>query len=197
MKRIAIIAFILISQLVVANKKVYVLTWGGTQTKTGAGHSSIAFEDSLGLHYYSHYPEKVGGNLDTILGGMEELLRVDSAIGIQLEAPNLVMEFEVTEKEFKKMKRVAKKKSKKRWTLFVLNCSDFVKRAFRKTDYDVGYAFLISTPYELIDDIKAHNVEAFKSGKIKSVKGKVISYLKKEDRTVPYTLKRFFGLKKR
>ena len=105
-----------------ANKKVYILTWGGTQTKTGAGHSSIAFEDSTGFHYYSHYPKKVGGNLDTMITSMDELLSVDSAIGIQLEAPDLVMEFEVTDQEFVKMKKVAKRKSKTRWTLFVLNC---------------------------------------------------------------------------
>lgn len=191
------IAFIITTQIVLANKKVYLLTWGGTQTFTGAGHSSIAFEDSNKYHYYSHYPKKVGGNLDTVLCEMEALLNVDSAIGIQLESPDLVIEFEVTDEEFYKMKRVAKKKATKRWTLFLFNCSDFVKCAFKKTDYDLGYAFLISTPYELIDDINAHNVDAFQKGRIKSIRGQLVLYLKKEPRTVPYTLARFFCLKKR
>lgn len=196
MKKLIFIICIFFSQFILANKHVYMLTWGSTQTKTGAGHSSIAFQDSLGIHYYSHYPKSVGGNLDTILNSMEELLKIDSALGIQLASAELVMDFEVTEVEFKKMKKVAKRKSTKAWTLFGLNCSDFVKQAFRKTKYDVGYAFLISTPYELVWDIRDHNVHAFRQGRIQTLKGFIHPYLKYQPRTVPYTLMKFFGLKK-
>lgn len=186
----------LIFNVVLSNKKVYVLTWGSTQTSTGAGHSSIAFKDSNRIYYFSHYPKDVG-SVDTIFNSMNLLLSLDSLRGIQRERAQLVLEFNVSDKEFKKMMRVAKKNSIKKWTLFNLNCSDFVKRSFRKSKFDLGYAFLISTPYELISDLRDHNIEAFHNGKVRTTKGVIHSYLTEQPKAIPYTLKRFFsGIKK-
>jgi len=174
-----------------ATCKVYLLTWGSTQTYTGAGHSSIAFKDSLGIHYFSHYPKDVG-SIDTVLSSMDDLLSLDSLKGIQTESAQLVLEFDVSQKEFRKMKRVAKRNAKKSWTLFNLNCSDFVKRSFRKSKFDLGYAFLISTPYELVSDLRDHNADSFHNGKVQTIKGVIHPYLINQPRTVPYALKRFF-----
>lgn len=196
MKKLLFLLFVTFTNIVFANKDVYVLIWGSTQTKTGAGHSSLAFKDSLGFHYFSHYPTSAGGSLDTTLASYDELTRIDSLLNIQLAQPQLVLTFNVTDLEFDRMKLVAEKKIKKSWTLFGLNCSDFVKQVFRKTDYDVGYAFCISTPYEMVWDIRDHNINAFQKGKIKTVRGLLYGYLTKQPKTVPYTIKTFFLGKK-
>ena len=176
---------------------VYVLVWGSTQTESGAGHVSIAFSDSHGIHYYSSYTRSDGGIIDTILCEVNEVFNLDSMIGIQCSSPGLILSFEVNEEEYQKMRSTASKKATKRWKLFSLNCTDFVKCAFKKTNYDGGYAFLISTPYEFIHDLKDHNGGAFKEGQIYAVKGEVSVYLKNEPRAIPYVLQKFFKLKKR
>jgi hypothetical protein len=181
----------LIFNIGLSNYNVYLLTWGSTQTYTGAGHSSMAFKDSNEIHYFSHYPKDVG-LIDTVLTSMNDLLSLDSLKGIQRVRPQLVLEFDVLEKDFVKMLKVAKRNSNKKWTLFNLNCSDFVKRSFRKSKFDLGYAFLISTPYELIRDLRDHNIEAFQNGKVRTIKGVIHNYLNEQPRAIPYTLKRFF-----
>ena len=176
---------------------VYVLVWGGTQTESGAGHVSIAFSDSYGIHYYSSYTCSDGGIIDTLLCEVNEVFNLDSMIGMQCSSPGLILSFEVNEEEYQKMRSTASKKAMKRWKLFSLNCADFVKYAFKKTNYDGGYAFLISTPYEFIHDLRDHNRIAFKKGDIYTVKGEVSVYLKNEPRAIPYVLQKFFKLKKR
>jgi hypothetical protein len=196
LNKILILILLITTQSVLASKKVYLLIWGSTQTSSGAGHSAIGFQDSSDIHYYSNYPKSSGGNLDTIVFNFDQLIKIDSSLGIQTESPYLVLEFSVTNKEFEKMKKVSKRKSKKRWNLFVLNCSDFVKVSFKETKYDMGYSFLISTPYELVKDINDNNIDLLEKKKIKIKKGKMVLYLKKEPKAVPYTIKKFFKIKK-
>ena len=197
MKRLLILFFIVAVQLSYGKKMVYVLVWGSTQTESGAGHASIAFSDSNGVHYYSSYTRSDGGIIDTLLCEVHEVFGFDSIIGIQSSSPRLILSFEVDEEEYQEMKLTASKKATKRWRLFSLNCTDFIKSTFKKTNYDGGYAFLISTPYEFIHDLRDHNSAAFKKEKIYSVKGLVSVYLKNEPRAIPFVLQNFFKLKKR
>ncbi|MBI34519.1 MAG: hypothetical protein CMP67_04055 [Flavobacteriales bacterium] len=197
MKRLLIIVFIAFTQLTYGKNTVYVLVWGSTQTQSGAGHTSIAFSDSNGIHYYSSYSRGDGGIIDTFLCEVNEVFGLDSAIGLQASSPSLILSFEVNEHEYQEMRLTARKKATKRWSLFFLNCADFVKYAFKKTNYDVGYAFLISTPYEFIHDLKDHNRIAFEEEKILSVKGAVSVYLRNEPRAIPFVFQKFVGLKKR
>ncbi len=176
---------------------VYVLVWGSTQTESGAGHTSIAFSDPHGIRYYSSYTRSDGGIIDTLLCEVNEIFNLDSIIGTQASSPGLILSFDVNEKEYREMRSTASKKATKRWKLFSLNCADFVKCAFKKTNYDGGYAFLISTPYEFIHDLTDHNAGAFKEGRIHTVKGVVSVFLKNEPRAIPFVLQKFFKLKKR
>lgn len=197
MKRLFILFLLIITQLSFGKNTVYVLVWGSSQTESGAGHASIAFSDSNGIHYYSSYTRRDGGIIDTLLCEVHEVFGFDSIIGIQSSSPRLILSFEVDEEEYQGMRSTARKKATKRWRLFSLNCTDFIKSTFKKTNYDGGYAFLISTPYEFIYDLRDHNSAAFKKGQIYTVKGVVSVYLKKEPRAVPYVLQKFFKLKKR
>ena len=197
MKRWLIIFLFVASQLAYGKNTVYVLVWGSTQTESGAGHASIALSDSTGIHYYSSYTRSDGGIIDTLLCEINEVFDLDSIIGIQASSPRLILSFEVNEEEYQEMRSTASKKATKRWKLFSLNCADFVKSTFKKTNYDGGYAFLISTPYEFIHDLRDHNRTAFKKGDIYTVKGEVSVYLKNEPRAIPYVLQKFFKLKKR
>lgn len=201
MKRFTLLLFVLVTQLCLAKKVkqeryAYVLVWGSTQTESGAGHASIALQDTSGFQYYSHYMAKDGGTIDARLDSLVNVVAIDSSSGIQEETPMLVLKFKVNKREFKRMQKKAKKLAPKDWTLLGLNCADFVKKVLRKTHYDVGYAFLISTPYEFVDDIMDHNVLAFHRGKIKPVKGDVHPFLKKQPRPVPYVILKFLCLRK-
>jgi len=170
------------------------LVWGSSLTKTGAGHCSIAFKDSVGFHYFSHYPNSIVGTIDTFLLNFNSLQSFDKEIlGIQRSNPNLILKFEVSNKEFINMKLFAKRSVKRSWTLFVFNCADFVKGIFRNSDYDTGLAFGISTPVELVKDIKDHNVNHFLKGNITTVKGFVYPFLLNEPRAVPFTLRKWIG----
>ena len=191
MRWIVFIILFLSAQLYASNEKVYLLVWGSTQTYTGAGHMAVAFYDSNEIHYLSHYPRSVG-SIDTVIHNFEHLLSIDSLLGIQAYNAQLIIEFSVSSEAFKKMKKAAKRNVKKSWSLFNLNCTDLVKKSFRASAFDSGYAFLISTPYELINDLRDHNIEAFHTGKVKTIKGGIHPYLMKQPRAVPYVLKRFF-----
>ena len=197
MKRWLIIFLIVAAQLAYGKNTVYVLVWGSTQTESGAGHTSIAFSDTTGIHYYSSYTRRDGGIIDTLLCEANEVFGLDSTIGIQASSPRLILSFEVNEEEYQEMRSTASKKATKRWKLFSLNCTDFIKYAFKKTNYDGGYAFLISTPYEFIHDLRDHNIAAFKKGQIYTVKGVVSVYLRNEPRAIPFVIKKLFKSKKR
>lgn len=194
MKRSITIFLLLISILSFSRKDVYILVWGSSLTKTGAGHCSIAFKDSVGFHYFSHYPNSIVGTIDTFLLNFNSLQSFDKEVlGIQRSNPNLILKFEVSNKEFINMKLFAKRSVKRSWTLFVFNCADFVKGIFRNSDYDTGLAFGISTPVELVKDIKDHNVNHFLKGNITTVKGFVYPFLLNEPRAVPFTLRKWIG----
>ena len=194
MKRSITIFLLLTSILSFSRKDVYILVWGSSLTKTGAGHCSIAFKDSVGFHYFSHYPNSIVGTIDTFLLNFNSLQSFDKEVlGIQRSNPNLILKFEVSNKEFINMKLFAKRSVKRSWTLFVFNCADFVKGIFRKSDYDTGLAFGISTPVELVKDIKDHNVNHFLKGNITTVKGFVYPFLLNEPRAVPFTLRKWIG----
>ena len=197
MKRLLILFLIVAAQLTYGKNRVYVLVWGSTQTESGAGHASIALSDSTGIHYYSSYTRSDGGIIDTLLCEINEVFGLDSIIGIQSSSPRLILSFEVNEEEYQEMRSTASKKATKRWKLFSLNCADFVKSAFKKTNYDGGYAFLISTPYEFIHDLRDHNGGAFKKGQIYTVKGLVSVYLRNEPRAIPFVLQKLLKSKKR
>lgn len=194
MKSKVIVLFLLLTQFCFSKThEVYVFVWESTQTKSGAGHSSIAFKTDNGFEYFSHYPESDGGGKVFKTNSFDSLLIYDSKIEkIQAESPNLVLKFTVSNKEFKKMNQVAHKKIKKKWSLFVINCADFVKQVFRKSKYDTGLAFGISTPYEMIKDIRDHNIQSFQKGKITVQKGFLFHFLTLQPRAVPYTLKKWF-----
>ena len=188
------IFLLLISIISFSRKDVYILVWGSSLTKTGAGHCSIAFKDSVGFHYFSHYPNSIVGTIDTFLLNFNSLQSFDKEIlGIQRSNPNLILKFEVSNREFINMKLFAKRSVKRSWTLFVFNCADFVKGIFRNSDYDTGLAFGISTPVELVKDIKDHNVNHFLKGNITTVKGFVCPFLLNEPRAVPFTLRKWIG----
>ena len=176
--------------------KAYVLVWGSTQTETGAGHASIALQDTGGFQYYSHYMEKDGGTINVRIDSLINVVEMDSTKGIQEETPMLVLQFKLNRRELKRILKKAEKLVPKDWTLLGLNCADFVKKVLRKTHYDVGYAFLISTPYEFVDDVRDHNIKAFKKGKIQAVKGKVLPFLKKQPRPIRYVILKSLGLRK-
>ncbi len=201
MRNVFLIILIAIGHLGFSKKEkqtrnAYVLVWGSTQTETGAGHASIALEDTSGFLYYSHYMEDDGGTINTKIDSLANVIGLDSAKGIQEEAPMLVLKFKVNKREFKRMRKKAVKLVPKDWTLLGLNCADFVKKVLRKTHYDVGYAFLISTPYEFVDDVFDHNKLAVKRGKIKTHKGHAHTFLKKEPRPVRYVILKLLGLRK-
>ena len=104
MKRLLIIVFIAFTQLTYGKNTVYVLVWGSTQTQSGAGHTSIAFSDSNGIHYYSSYSRGDGGIIDTFLCEVNEVFGLDSAIGLQASSPSLILSFEVNEHEYQEGK---------------------------------------------------------------------------------------------
>ena len=69
------------------------MVWGSSLTKTGAGHCSIAFKDSVGFHYFSHYPNSIVGTIDTFLLNFNSLQSFDKEIlGIQRSNPNLILQ---------------------------------------------------------------------------------------------------------
>lgn len=193
MKSSIVILFLLITQFCFSKThEVYVFVWESTQTASGAGHSSMAFKTEKGYEYFSHYPESDGGGKVFKTSSFDSLLIFDSKIEkIQAESPNLVLKFKVSKKEFKKMQTVAHQKIQKKWSLFVINCADFVKQVFRNSNYDTGLAFGISTPLEMIKDIRDHNISAFKKGNITVQKGFLFHFLTLQPRAVPYTLKKW------
>lgn len=193
MKSKLIVLLLLVTHLCFSKSHdVYVLVWESTQTESGAGHSSIAFESDKGFEYFSHYPESDGGGKVFKTSSFDSVLIYDSKIeGIQTESPNLILKFKVSHREFLKMRSVAQEKIQKKWSLFVINCADFVKQVFRNSKYDTGLAFGISTPFEMIKDIRDHNVTAFQKGKIIVHRGFLFHFLTLQPRAVPYTLKKW------
>lgn len=194
MKRILLLLGILLVQVGKAEtKEVYVFIWASTQTESGAGHSSLAFKSGDQYDYYSHYRKADGGGINIQAKSIDSLMIHETEIlGMKTTYPSLILKFKVTGENFKTMKEEAQRKIKRKWSLFGINCTDFVKQIFRESRYDTGLAFAISTPYEMIKDISDHNSNYLTKGDIQVVEGELHGYLNNQPRAVPYTLRTFF-----
>lgn len=193
MKRL-IIVLLLCSNTLFAKYEVYLLIWRNEQTETGAGHCALAFKRANGYQYFTHYPKSGGGSYVAQLSSYQEVLQYDSAqLHIQQQSPNLVLSFQEDSITYHKMLKKANQLANKNWTLFNLNCADFAKKVFRRGKYDTGLAFLISTPLELVKDIRDHNIHHFKAGRITSRKGIVYHFLKRQPLTIPFVLKKWWN----
>lgn len=191
MKKITFILF-LCAQSVFARYEAHLLFWRNEHTETGAGHCAIAFKTDFGYQYFSHYPKQSGGSINTSLPTLNDVINYDSAVvGLQNNSPQLVLDFQLDSLEYTKMLKKANKLANKEWSLFQLNCADFVKKVFRKGKFYTGKSFLISTPLDLVKDIRAANIHHFKAGVITSRKGFVYQFLKYQPLTIPLVIKKW------
>lgn len=192
-KQIFIFLFFAAQIACAKQQRVYVLVWGSTQTYSGAGHVSVAFQSDSSVEYFSHYPEGDGGGIHLIRSSMAQVINVDQhELGLQNEKPNLVLSFKVTEREYGKMLATARKKIERKWSLFVINCADFTKQVFRNSNYDLGLAFGISTPVELVKDLSDHNQEEIENGSISIKTGDVLLFIKNQPRAVPLVIRNWW-----
>lgn len=195
MKKLIFLLLVICTQFSFAKQKqVYVLIWGSTQTFSGAGHVSVAFQNDSSVEYFTHYPEADGGGKHLIKRSIAEVVNVDQyELYLQNEKPSLVLSFLVSEKEYYKMLSVARMKIKKKWSLFLINCADFTKQIFRKSKFDLGLAFGISTPVELVKDLHDHNKDGFESGRISASVGDLDSFLNAQPRAVPNVIRKWWN----
>lgn len=177
--------------------KVYLFIYESDQTESGAGHVAFAFgKDTNQLIYYTKYRQKEGGGKRVYPCSLQQAQSYDSQyLKHQSNLPNLVLELSIDSIAFIELEKVSNHwHLDKPWTLLVNNCTDAVKRVLRKTKINPGFAFLISTPNELIEDLVENNRERFKNQSYRCIKGDLCFYLKNERNGVSQVV---FGKRKK
>ena len=158
---------------------------------------AVAFgEDTNHLIYYTKYRQKDGGGRKVKPCSLHQATSFDvSAINHQSKKPSLILVFPVENITINELEKISDHwHLKEPWTLLVNNCTDAVKRVLRKTKINPGFAFLVSTPNELIEDLVENNRNNFKNQSFKCIQGDLCFYLKNERNAVPQAL---FGKRKK
>ena len=163
--------------------KIYLFIYESDLTTSGAGHVAFAFgEDTSQLIYYTKYRQKDGGGKKVNPCTFQQAQWYDShVLKNQSSPPSLILELPIDGFSKETLEKLSDHwHLQEPWTLFVNNCTDAVKRVLRKTKINPGFAFLISTPNELIEDLVENNTNQFKNQTFRCVKGDLCFYLKNE-----------------
>jgi hypothetical protein len=177
--------------------EIYLFVYDSDQTESGAGHVAIAFgKDSSNLTYYTKYRQHDGGGRKEKFISFYNALHFDKdVLQLQKLTPSLVLKLKGQLRNSADLEKLCDFWNiHEPWSLFINNCTDAVKRVLRVTKINPGFAFLISTPNELVEDLIYHNAHRFKNNEFKVLLGDLCFYLKNERNAVPQTL---FGKRKK
>lgn len=177
--------------------EIYLFVYDSDQTESGAGHVAMAFgKDSSNLTYYTKYRQHDGGGRKVKSIGFYSALHFDKEVlKLQKLVPSLVLKLKGQLRNSADLEKLCDFWNiHEPWSLFINNCTDAVKRVLRVTKINPGFAFLISTPNELVEDLIYHNAHRFKNNEFKVLLGDLCFYLKNERNAVPQTL---FGKRKK
>lgn len=176
---------------------VYVFIYESDQTESGAGHVAIAFgKDTQALVYYTKYRQKDGGGHKVKPSTLAQAQAYDYLeLKHQDKPPSLVLMLPIQDHNLVALEKESDRwHLQEPWTLLVNNCTDAAKRVLRKTKINPGFAFLISTPNELIEDLVENNRERFANHSYQCIQGDLCFYLKNERNGVSQAL---FGKRKK
>ena len=104
---------------------------------------------------------------------IDQLLKIDSGMGIKLQSLGILICYEVTNDECQKIKFKDQKKVKKEMDIVLLNCADLL---FNKCT-------------SIINDLNDYKLGLFRNGQIVSIKLGVTAYSKSESKVILFVLK--------
>ena len=171
--------------------EIYLFVYSSAQTHSGAGHISIAFgDDSSHLMYYTKYRNGDGGGYKVKDIHYTTALNYDrDVLKHQKQKPMLVLKLKAQKPSLSKLEKLSDYWNiKKGWSLFTNNCTDAIKKLLRVTKINSGYAFLISTPNELVEDLVYHSRAQFDEHSFQVLYGDLEKYLREEPNAVPRVL---------
>ena len=171
--------------------EIYLFVYSSAQTHSGAGHISIAFgDDTSHLMYYTKYRRADGGGFKVTVIQYTNAFNYDrDVLKHQKQNPMLVLKLKAQKPSISKLENLSDYWNiKKGWSLFTNNCTDAIKKLLRVTKINSGYAFLISTPNELVEDLVYHSRAQFDEHSLQVVYGDLEKYLKEEPNAVPRVL---------
>lgn len=171
--------------------EIYLFVYSSAQTQSGAGHISIAFgDDTSHLMYYTKYRRADGGGYKVTDIQYTTAFNYDSdVLKHQKQKPMLVLKLIAQKPSLSKLEKLSDYWNiKKGWSLFTNNCTDAIKKLLRVTKINSGYAFLISTPNELIEDLFYHSRAQHEEHAFQVVYGDLEKYLREEPNAVPRVL---------
>jgi hypothetical protein len=170
---------------------IYLFVFSSAQTQSGAGHISLAFgQDSSHLTYYTKYRKQDGGAFKLTNLSLSQASNYDRMVLQNQKAnPELILQLNSDASNLAEIEKVSDKYHlDKPWTLFANNCTDAVKKVLKETQINPGFAFLISTPNELIEDLFHYSKTRFDNREYLVLKGDLKAYLSDEPNAVPQTL---------